>query len=438
MAMIADLWHRSAPRYTSYPTAPQFYPIDEAELKKKLAQFDESQKPLSIYIHIPFCKTMCLFCGCSVVLNRKPERQTAYLRSLMKEIDLYGSKKREVSQLHFGGGTPTSLSEEEFSELMAKIRERFFLQKDAEISIEIDPRTASGEKLRALKALGFNRVSFGVQDLDPNVQEAIKRRQSEEMTVQTFQMAKEIVFLGINIDLIYGLPLQTPQSFKKTADKLVALSPDRIAFYSYAKVPWLKPHQKAIREEDLPTADEKLEIYLNARERFLEAGYIQIGMDHFSKPNDTIAIAYREGKLTRNFQGYSVNLAEDMLGLGLSSIGFLENGYFQNCKDLTEYQARVERGHLPVEKGFLLREDDLIRKWAIQSIMCHFKVDKEQFFQKFGVEFDLYFPPRKELEGLIVENENEILCTELGQLFVRLVAASFDAYLGQGQYSKVI
>ncbi|OGN64471.1 MAG: oxygen-independent coproporphyrinogen III oxidase [Chlamydiae bacterium RIFCSPHIGHO2_12_FULL_49_9] len=440
MAVISDsnLWNRSVPRYTSYPTAPQFYPIDESELKKKLAQFDQSKKPLSIYIHIPFCKTMCLFCGCSVVLNRKPERQTAYLRSLMKEIDLYSSKKREVSQLHFGGGTPTSLSEEEFAELMEKIRDRFTLQQDAEISIEIDPRTAGSEKLRALKAFGFNRVSFGVQDLDPAVQEAVKRRQSEEMTVQTFQMAKEIGFNGINIDLIYGLPLQTPESFQKTAEKLVRLSPDRIAFYSYAKVPWLKEHQKAIKEEDLPTADEKLEIYLNARKRFLDAGYIQIGMDHFSKPNDAIAIAYKQGKLTRNFQGYSVNLAEDMLGLGLSSIGFLENGYFQNAKDLNEYQARVERGQIPVERGFLLKEDDLIRKWAIQSIMCHFKLDKRKFFETFGLEFDLYFPPRKELEGLIVEDENEILCTGLGQLFVRLVAASFDAYLGQGQYSKVI
>ncbi len=374
-------WNRSVPRYTSYPTAPQFAAIDEDIARQKLIEFDVSGKTLSIYIHIPFCKSMCLFCGCSVVLNRSPEKQAAYLDLLLKEIDLIPFKeKKVVTQLHLGGGTPTSLTIVEMERLMNALRTRFILSD--EIAIEVDPRTVfvdEGKKLEALRALGFNRISFGVQDLDPRVQEAVKRRQSEEMTVSTYQHARKLGFDGINIDLIYGLPLQTVESFRKTAEKLCELKPDRISFFSYAKVPWLKSHQKAIREEDLPSDEEKFQIYVEARQLFLDAGYVAIGMDHFALESDSLAIAFKEGTLYRNFQGYSVQKAEDLLGLGVTSIGFMAGAFLQNAKTIDEYSSRVSQEMLPVFRGFVLKPEDVLRRWVIQEIMCNAKVVKKEF-----------------------------------------------------------
>lgn len=440
---LLQQWNRPVPRYTSYPTAPQFYPIDENLVREKQSAFDRSNKPLSLYFHIPFCKTMCLFCGCSVVLNRKPERQSAYLHHLLKEIELASmgfSKRREVSQLHLGGGTPTSLTIPEFELLMEIVDRHFVLLPDAEISIEIDPRTVyadKGEKLVALRKLGFNRVSFGVQDLDPIVQEAVKRRQSEEMTVETYWKARELGFEGINIDLIYGLPFQTAERFGKTVEKLLALRPDRIAFYSYAKVPWLKEHQKAIPDETLPSTEEKFRIYVEARARFMQGGYTAIGMDHFSLSSDPMAAAYYEKKLTRNFQGYSVQLADDMLGFGLTSIGFIENCYLQNIKDLEEYQNRVAQGSLPIHRGFVLSEEDIRRRWIIQSLMCQFELDKTEYEHRFAKPFDFEFSHLKE-EGLLEESADKLIPTPIGRLFIRLIAAAFDAYLKQGQYSRAV
>lgn len=443
-------WNRSIPRYTSYPTAPQFKPIEEGDFKQKLQAFDRSQKPLSLYLHIPFCKTMCLFCGCSVVLNRSEEKQANYLQHLVKEIALTAqnfSRKRKVSQLHLGGGTPTSLNEKEFALLMGALHRHFELEKTAEISIEIDPRTVyadEGKKLETLKRLGFNRVSFGVQDLDPLVQEAIRRRQSEEMTVKTYYRAREIGFQGINIDLIYGLPHQTPRRFSKTVDKLLELKPDRIAFYSYAKVPWLKPHQKAIPDESLPSTEEKFQIYVETRGRLMQNGYIAIGMDHFALQTDSIAEAYQQQKLTRNFQGYAVQLAEDMIGFGITAIGYIQNTYFQNGKEISDYQSRISQGVLPVQKGFFLQEDDLRRRYVIQSLMCHFSLDKREFFVQFQVHFDLYFADAKmrlqelQEEGFLEETQDQIIPTAKGRLFIRLIASVFDAYLQQGNYSKAI
>jgi oxygen-independent coproporphyrinogen III oxidase len=438
----------AAPRYTSYPTAPQFLPMDEGLYREKIASFDSLDKPLSLYIHIPFCKTMCLFCGCSVVLNRKRETQTAYVQHLLKEIlQLPFSKKRKVTQLHLGGGTPTSLSVEEFELLMTALEAKFTFSPDAEISIEIDPRTVfsdRGEKLRKLRSMGFNRVSFGVQDLDPKVQEAVKRRQSEEMTVSTYFLARELGFLGINLDLIYGLPFQTPKSFAKTAERIIELKPDRIAFFSYAKVPWLKPHQKAIPEETLPTDMEKFTIYAQSRELFMRGGYEVIGMDHFSLPTDPLTVAYRKKQLTRNFQGYSLALAEDMIGLGVTAIGFLENSYFQNKKTITEYEMAIDAGKLPVERGYVLHEDDLRRAWVIQRMMCHFSVSKQEFALQFQIPFDVYFErergeiERLKNEGLLAESLEEIIATSTGRLFIRLIAAIFDMYLKPGLYSKVV
>ena len=430
-------WNRPIPRYTSYPTAPQFAPVEEDLLQKKLIAFDQTEKPLSLYVHIPFCKSMCLFCGCSVVLNRNPDRQDAYVQHLLQEIELVSrhfAKRRVVTQLHLGGGTPTSLTEGQFEQLMGKIHRRFSLAPDAEISIEVDPRTVfadGGAKLTALRRLGFNRVSFGVQDLDPVVQEAVRRRQSEEMTVATYHKARELGFEGINIDLIYGLPFQTVERFSKTADRLLELKPDRIALYSYAKVPWLKAHQKAIPENTLPSTEEKFRIYVDARARFMEGGYSVIGMDHFALVTDPIAKALAAKTLTRNFQGYSVQLAEDMIGLGLTSIGFIENGYFQNEKDLAEYQRQIAQGRLPVSRGYLLNEDDLLRRQAIQSVMCHFEIDKQTFGHLADMTPLIH-------EGLLEETAEKYIATPLGRLFIRLIASAFDAYLAKGQFSRAV
>ncbi len=287
-------------------------------------------------------------------------------------------------------------------------------------------------------------MSFGVQDLDPIVQEAVKRRQSEEMTVQTYLKAREIGFEGINIDLIYGLPFQTPESFGKTALRLIQLKPDRIAFYSYAKVPWIKKHQNAIPDETLPSTEEKFQIYVEARARFMEAGYAAIGMDHFALPSDPIAKAYFTKKLTRNFQGYSVQLAEDMISFGMTAIGFLENGYFQNSKEIEEYQGIIERGKVPIHRGFQLTEEDLCRRFVIQSLMCRFELDKEEFRMRFGKDFDLHFEALKKAlshlseEGLLEETSTRLTATALGRLLIRLVAAPFDAYLSEGKFSRAI
>lgn len=434
-ALLAK-WNRPVPRYTSYPTAPQFLRVGEEVLIEKLRLFNESLKPLSLYFHIPFCKTMCLFCGCSVVLNRKPERQKIYLDHLLKEIEGVAknfSTKRAVTQLHFGGGTPTSLTEGQFEQLMEKIESHFFLAPGAEISIEIDPRTVyadEGRKLATLKRLGFNRVSFGVQDLDPIVQEAVRRRQSEEMTVSTYYRARELGFEGINIDLIYGLPHQTVERFAKTAEKLIELKPDRIAFYSYAKIPWLKEHQKAIPDETLPSTEEKFRIYVDARARFMNNGYTAIGMDHFSLDSDPMKKAYEAKTLTRNFQGYSIQLAEDMIGFGLTAIGFIENSYFQNIKELEAYQMTIDKGQLPVARGYVLNEADILHRQIIQSLMCHFEIDK-----KYKYLADL--EPLKQ-EGLIEETSDQIKATPLGRLFIRIIASSFDSYLNKGQFSRAV
>ena len=434
--LLLSKWNRPVPRYTSYPTAPQFQPIGEDVLREKLRSFDQTKKPLSLYFHIPFCKSMCLFCGCSVVLNRKPERQSTYLDHLLKEIESVSknfSTKRVVSQLHLGGGTPTSLTIEQFEQLMEKIHRHFNFTHDAEISIEIDPRTVysdQGQKLIALKRLGFNRVSFGVQDLDPKVQEAVRRRQSEEMTVSTYYKARELGFDGINIDLIYGLPFQTVESFAKTANRLIELKPDRIAFYSYAQIPWLKEHQKAIPDETLPSTEEKFGIYVDARARFMNSGYTAIGMDHFALSSDPMAKAYHAKTLTRNFQGYAVELAQDMIGFGLTAIGFLENSYFQNIKELETYQTTVAEGQLPVARGYVLNEDDILRHNIIQSIMCHFEVDKK-YAHMADIEPLI-------ADGLLEETDDKLVATPLGRLFIRLVAASFDAYLNKGQFSRAV
>lgn len=431
--------NKPAPRYTSYPTAPEWGPLASEVYAQRLKALPDNA-PLSLYFHIPFCKSMCLYCGCSVVLNRKEENEVLYVDYLIKEIQLVCAlmgNKKQVAQLHFGGGTPTKLSIPLFTRLFKKIQDSFIFATECEISIEIDPRTvmeAEGEKLRFLKELGFNRVSFGVQDTDPKVQEAVKRHQSLKMTEETYHLARTLGFEGINIDLIYGLPYQTPATFETTTTHILRMRPDRIALFSYAKVPWLKPHQNAMKEETLPTVEEKFEIYTQARRRFVDNGYVAIGMDHFALESDPMAWGYRNKALQRNFQGYSLHLAEEMLSFGITSIGFTGGAYIQNLKELTAYYAALDQDTLPIHRGLILSQEDHLRKWVIHTLMCNFALDKQQFEIRFHTPFDTHFKeelqklPLLEEEGLVLNSSCHLEVTPLGELFIRNIAMVFDGY----------
>lgn len=422
--------HQPAPRYTSYPTAVDFFEMDANIYSEHLSKV---QEPLSLYLHIPFCEKMCLFCGCSVVLNRKEEVEEAYTQALIEEIKMVFAitGKKKVTQLHFGGGTPTKLEINLLKKIMETLHASFSIEE--EIAIEIDPRTVfadQGKKLKELRNLGFNRISFGVQDTNKIVQEAIKRRQSLEMTQQTFFLAKELGFTSINLDLIYGLPYQTLDTFAKTCEDILALHPDRIAFFSYAKVPWIKPHQKAIKEASLPSFQEKFQIYSHARQKFLEKGYVAIGMDHFALAHDPIAQAYHTKTLKRNFQGYTTTDANHLIGFGMTAIGFLGNGYFQNVKTLAEYHEKIKKNIFPTHRGYLLSEEDLFRKSIIHQLMCQFELSKTfeektllPLLKKLAPQIDVF-----KKQGLLTENEEKLQVTKLGELFVRNIACIFDSF----------
>lgn len=431
---------KPVPRYTSYPTAPLWGAVDASLYADHLEALGKSQGPLSLYVHIPFCKTMCLYCGCHVVLNRKKEVEEEYVHNLCQEIELISSligAKKRVVQLHFGGGTPTKLQEHLLHAAIEKIQSAFSLDLHAEVAIEIDPRTVyedDAKKLAFLRSIGFNRVSFGVQDIDPKVQEAVRRRQSAAMTEMTFTKAKDLGFTGINMDLIYGLPLQTVSSFRYTVSEIIKMRPDRIALFSYAKVPWLKPHQKAIPEETLPTTEEKFLIYCMARQLLIESGYRAIGMDHFALPEDELAKAYINKTLQRNFQGYTVLPVEDLIGFGVSAIGSVQGAFFQNIKELQPYYEAIKQRRTPVYRGKVLHNDDHIRRWVIQRIMCDFRLDSKEFEDRFHIAFETYF--QKEMiklqplidQKLVTYFQDMLVVTELGELFVRLVASVFDYY----------
>lgn len=441
------------PRYTSYPTAPEWNAIDSVVYEEHLAAIRDKEEPLSLYIHVPFCKTMCLYCACSVVLNRNPENEARYVRYLCTEIARVSSCtfRKRVCQIHFGGGTPTKLSQEQLATIMEALHRYFIIEKDAEIAIEIDPRTVvddDGDKLQRLAALGFTRVSFGVQDTNNRVQEAVRRRQSYAMTEETVLRARACGFEGINVDLIYGLPYQTLSTFRTTVEQIAALSPDRIALFSYAKVPWLKPHQKAIRDETLPKTEEKFLIYLMARRFFTEQGYVAVGMDHFAKKCDALAEHFMKRTLHRNFQGYTILPVDTLIGFGMTAIGYVNNGYFQNAKSLDEYYRTLDQNIFPTTKGKVLSKEDLLRRWVIQSIMCNFSLSKDQFFSRFGISFDIHFQREQQLlapfveNGLVTSSQEHIVVTEVGELFVRNIAAVFDAYYTSKQgahcFSKAV
>ena len=422
-----------APRYTSYPTIKNW---NEKSFDFALIAFNKlnnlPEHPLSLYFHFPFCKKMCLYCACSVFLNRKIENEHKYIEYLIKEIKIVASlfsSKRKVTQIHFGGGSPSLISPKSMIKLFDVISTHFEIMPNNEICMEIDPRSLeiNPHILECLYQLKFNRISLGVQDTNLEVQKAIRRNQSFEQTLFCYKLLQKIGFPSINIDLIYGLPKQTVHTFKQTIQKIIELHPNRIALFSFAHVPWLKPHQKSLKTTDLPSLEEKFKIYSNSRNILLNHQYCCIGMDHFALENDILTLCYLNKTLTRNFQGYSVPYAEDLIGFGVSATGFIQNHYIQNYKDLNSYYKAIDKNQLPIAKGKHLSNDDIIRKWTIHKIMCSFEVDKTLFYNLFNITFDTYFISVKEklisLEssGLIINSSNLLKVTSLGELFVRVI-----------------
>jgi len=433
---------RPGPRYTSYPTAVEFTDeVGRPEYEAKLAEADARDEPLSFYTHLPFCEHRCLFCGCHVVITRHREVASEYLSYLEREVDLLADAlpdRRRIAQMQWGGGTPTYFTPGQLEGLYRHLTARFRFSEEAEISVEVDPRVTTEDHLRALSELGFNRLSMGVQDFTPEVQEAIGRHQTYQQTRDQMAFARRIGFdEGINLDLIYGLPEQRPESFDENLDQVLGLRPDRVAVYSFAYVPWIRGHQRRIERQTLPRPEVKLELYLRAMNRFLEAGYEPIGMDHFALPEDELAVAAREGRLHRNFMGYTTQAATDMVAVGISGIGDVQSAFFQNAKKLSTYYEALDAGRLPVERGYVLDADDRLRQYVISRIMCDFRVDKAEVEARFGITFDAYF--RESLEalsepieaGFVTVDEEAVTVTDPGRLFVRNVCMAFDRYLAE-------
>jgi oxygen-independent coproporphyrinogen III oxidase len=444
----------SGPRYTSYPTADRFVEaFGEAELKQWLAKRNIGgiNQPLSLYVHLPFCDTLCYYCACNKVITRDHSRSAKYINYLEKELALLGpllGDDRRLCQLHWGGGTPTFLAREEMERLVRLIEMHFQRSVDCECSLEVDPRRVEPGTMAVLGGLGFNRVSIGVQDFDPAVQHAVHRIQSEEVTRAVIVAARASGFCSVNLDLIYGLPKQTLDSFDRTLDRVIGLEPDRIALYSYAHLPHVFKPQRRILPADLPSAESKLQIMTLAIGRLTRAGYVHIGMDHFARPGDELAIAQRQGRLQRNFQGYSTCPESDMLGVGISSIGRVGPTYYQNAKRLDDYEAALDAGRLPVARGIELTPDDLVRRAVIQSLTCHFRVAIESIEIAHLIHFERYFRAelvdlrRLQAEGLVEITPEWIEVTPRGRLLVRAVCMVFDRYLreraARAAYSKVI
>jgi len=430
---------RPGPRYTSYPTAVEFTEdVGREEYHQQLAATDALPgAPLSVYVHLPFCDERCTFCGCHVITSPDHDRATPYLDALRGEIDLVAERlpdRRGIAQLHLGGGTPTYFSPAQLGSLLDHFFTRFRREEGAELAIECDPRVTTEEHLRALADRGFNRISFGVQDFTPEVQEAIGRVQTLEETAALMSSARRCGFGGINVDLIYGLPRQRPETFEASVEQAIALSVDRAAVYSFAYVPWIRGHQKQLDEAELPSREAKYELFAIARERFLAAGYAPIGMDHFALPGDDLARARQERRLRRNFQGYTVIPAEDVIGLGISAIGDLRGAYVQNAKKLSRYNEALAAGQLPVERGVLLSRDDELRRAVIGELMCNFHLDKRAIEERFGVVLDQVFAVDLERlqplarEGLARLETDSIGATPTGELFIRNLAMCFDTY----------
>ncbi|MDX2426677.1 MAG: oxygen-independent coproporphyrinogen III oxidase [Cycloclasticus sp.] len=449
---LINRYDKAGPRYTSYPTALEFHDqFNEDDYRRHIMLSNKRGGPLSLYFHIPFCDTVCFYCACNKIITKNRQHAVPYLQNMHKEIAVLGAlfdKERVVDQLHWGGGTPTFLSFQQMKELMDVTRRHFTLRDDdsAEYSIEIDPREASAETIIQLRELGFNRLSLGVQDFDPAVQKAVNRIQTEEQTFSILEVARREGFRSTNIDLIYGLPLQTVTSYAKTLDKVLSVKPERLSVFNYAHLPGMFKVQRQINEADMPSSEEKLDILQMVAQRLLQEGYIYIGMDHFAKPDDELAIAQREGKLHRNFQGYSTHSECDMVGFGMTSIGRVGDAYIQNAKELTTYNDHLAHGRLPVFKGLELNSDDKLRQAIITQLICHFELNYSVIEQAHGVIFANYFSQQlmqlrvMEQDGLLQMTDQGIYVKAAGRLLIRNICMVFDRYLGQKkkQFSKVI
>ena len=446
----------SGPRYTSYPTADRFVEaFSEADyiqaLKLRRTGAAAMALPLSIYVHIPFCESLCYYCACNKIITKHHDRATSYLRYLSREVDLHTAQLgvgQAVSQLHLGGGTPTFLSDDELRELMGMLRRNFTLTPGGEYSIEVDPRTIDAKRLDTLAELGFNRLSFGVQDFDPAVQKAVHRVQPAEQVYALVEAARARNFDSINVDLIYGLPQQSPESFDRTLAQVNELRPDRIALYAYAHLPERFKPQRRIATVELPSGAAKVAMLSRSMAAFMGAGYVYVGMDHFALPDDALAVAKRQGRLHRNFQGYSTQPDCDLIGLGVSSIGRIGATYSQNAKTLEEYYDYLDQGRFPVVRGLALARDDLIRRSVIMALMCQGHLSFESIELAFLIDFKNYFAAEIEGlhkladQGLVVVESTGIQVTDMGWFFVRAVAMVFDRYLQtdrtRAKFSKIL
>jgi len=446
-------YDKSGPRYTSYPTAVKFDEgFAEAEYRAVAAKTNAEGGPLSLYFHIPFCDTLCFYCACNKIATKNRKHAVPYLESLFKEIEMQGALfdgSRKVDQLHWGGGTPTFISHEQMTALMAKTREHFNLHDDdsGEYSIEIDPREVKNDTIKLLRELGFNRMSLGVQDFDPKVQKAVNRIQTEAQTFAVLDQAKAEGFKSVSVDLIYGLPFQSLEGFAKTVDKVIAAGPDRLSVFNYAHLPEMFKAQRRIIESDLPSATEKLDILQMTNERLKQAGYVYIGMDHFARPDDELAVAQREGSLYRNFQGYSTHAECDLVAMGVTSIGMVGNTYSQNVKTTEEYYQLIEAGRLPVYRGIELDDDDVLRREVITRLICQFELDMAAIAKQFNIDFAEYFALEMEeirqieSDGLLAIDGDMIRVLPAGRLLIRNVCMVFDRYLREQteqRFSKVI
>ncbi len=455
--ITADLIRRfdgPGPRYTSYPTADRFVEAFDAAahaswLEKR--HIGGVGRPLSLYVHLPFCASICYYCACNKVITKDHGRSLKYVHYLEKELSLQTAHlqgSRRITQLHFGGGTPTFLSDDELRQLMRVLRANFDFDAEGEYAIEVDPRSVNPGTIDLLAGLGLNRMSIGVQDFDPAVQKAVNRIQPFAMTDRVLKDARAAGFKSINLDLIYGLPKQTAESFSRTLDQVITTDPDRIALYSYAHLPTRFKPQRRIHDADLPLADTKMKIFLLALDRLLEAGYVYIGMDHFAKPDDELAKALRSGRLHRNFQGYTTQSECDLLAIGISSISKIGPAYSQNVRTLDEYYDCIDQNRLPVTRGIELTQDDLVRRTVIMGLMCQGEVSMESVEIAHLIDFETYFAPELAQlasfveAGLVEREKGYITVTPKGRFFLRAIAMVFDRYLqadrARSRYSKII
>ncbi len=450
---LLERYDKSGPRYTSYPTALHFHEgFGPQDYARHLAAAAQRPDPWAVYVHLPFCRQRCLFCACNVIISPRKAQVADYLDDLRREVAMVAALipgRRGVSQLHLGGGTPTFFSPEELAGVIDDLLGHFELEPGAEFSVEVDPRVTREAHLEALVARGLNRISLGVQDLDAEVQQAVNRTQSAEQLAALMRASRDLGIGSVNLDLIYGLPRQTPESFARTLDQIVELAPDRLAVYGFAFVPWMKGHQKKLDEAELPDRGLRFELLALARARLAEAGYVDVGMDHFARPEDELALAQRQGRLWRNFMGYTVCRAPDMLGFGISAIGDVQDAFVQNTTKLSRYREAVRAGLLPVERGYALQGDDKLRQVIIRELMCHGLVDKARVEADFAIDFDATFSQeiadlRPEVEeGLVELTDAHIRATDLGRLFLRNLAMPFDRTLSRDpsagpRYSRTV